>query len=87
MAAENAEGLLEVRWPDYRPIGHILTLTVSCKQAYYATTQANEEKERKKKYDRVVKRWQKLIHGLRVRERLMKEYSAGGPSSTAQSEV
>ncbi|KAG8855729.1 hypothetical protein FRB96_006773 [Tulasnella sp. 330] len=53
-------------------------------QAYWETAQANEERERRKKQDRVVKRWQKLIHGLRVRERLMKEYSVGGamPSAT-----
>ncbi|KAG9004889.1 hypothetical protein FRB94_001982 [Tulasnella sp. JGI-2019a] len=51
-------------------------------QAYWETAQANEEKERQKKQDRVVKRWQKLIHGLRVRERLMKEYSVGGAASS-----
>lgn len=52
---------------------------VTC-QAYWATAQAVEEKERQKKQERVIKRWQKLVNGLRIRVRLLKEYSvSSGP--------
>lgn len=79
VAIESGEALLEVSrlatmrfWQAHRfPF-----------KAYWETAQAAEEKERQKQQERVVKRWQKLIHGLRVRERLMKEYSVGVPSGT-----
>ncbi|KIJ26683.1 hypothetical protein M422DRAFT_191935, partial [Sphaerobolus stellatus SS14] len=49
-------------------------------EAYLESAQAAEEKERIKKEERVLKRWTRLIHGLRIRKRLQEQY-AGDPST------
>ncbi|KAH7097516.1 Rad4-domain-containing protein, partial [Auriculariales sp. MPI-PUGE-AT-0066] len=43
-------------------------------EAYWASVADSEEKERAKRQDRVLKRWTRLVHGLRIRERLLKQY-------------
>ncbi|WVF68799.1 hypothetical protein IAT40_003571 [Kwoniella sp. CBS 6097] len=45
--------------------------------AYAESAAAAEEKERLKKEERALKRWAKLINGLRVRLRLQAEYGTG----------
>jgi len=46
-------------------------------KAYEASAQAAEEKERRKKEDRVIKLWTKIIQGLRIRDRLKSQYAEG----------
>ncbi|WVR06564.1 hypothetical protein IAU60_003595 [Kwoniella sp. DSM 27419] len=46
-------------------------------EAYAESAAAAEEKERMKKEERAIKRWAKLINGLRVRLRLQAEYGTG----------
>lgn len=45
--------------------------------AYDESTAAAEERERIKKEERALKRWVKLINGLRVKARLQAEYGQG----------
>lgn len=47
-------------------------------EAYEASALAAEEKEKKKKEERVIKLWTKIIHGLRIRERLKSQYKKEG---------
>ncbi|KAG8896962.1 hypothetical protein FRC01_011545, partial [Tulasnella sp. 417] len=56
-------------------------------EAYWASEHAAEEKERQKKQERVFKRWQKLVKGLRIRQRLLKEYSVNGAFNETVPEV
>lgn len=42
--------------------------------AYWESNAAAEERERAKREERALKRWVKLIHGIRVRLRLRAEY-------------
>jgi hypothetical protein len=53
---------------------HRLLLRV---KAYGASAQAAEEKERRKKEERVVRLWTKIIQGLRIRDRLKSQYAEG----------
>ncbi|KDQ20907.1 hypothetical protein BOTBODRAFT_124782 [Botryobasidium botryosum FD-172 SS1] len=46
-------------------------------QAYWESAQAANEKERLKKQERVHRHWTRLIHGLRIRERLKSQYGGG----------
>lgn len=45
-------------------------------QAYREIEKDAEEKERIKKEDRVLKQWIRLVHGLRIRHRLQKQYGS-----------
>ncbi|KIO32977.1 hypothetical protein M407DRAFT_18133 [Tulasnella calospora MUT 4182] len=56
-------------------------------EAYWTSEHAAEEKERQKKQERVFKRWQKLVRGLRIRQRLLKEYSVNGALNETVPEV
>ncbi|GJE88546.1 Rad4-domain-containing protein [Phanerochaete sordida] len=47
-------------------------------EAYWEAEQEAEKKRRKKEHELVIKRWQKLIQGLRVRQRVQEQYA--GPS-------
>jgi xeroderma pigmentosum group C-complementing protein len=46
-------------------------------QAYEESAAAAEEKALAKKEEKALKRWAKLINGLRVRKRLQAEYGEG----------
>lgn len=46
-------------------------------EAYYASETMAVEKEMQKRKERCLKRWKKLIIGLRLRSRLQGEYKAG----------
>lgn len=50
-------------------------------KAYWESAQDAEEKERIKREERVIKRWTRLVQGLRIRQRLQEQY-ADKPSST-----
>ena len=43
-----------------------------------------EEKARAKRLDQVHKRWIRLVQGLRIRERLQKQYASGTGDEPAQ---
>lgn len=45
--------------------------------AYWESNAAAEERERAKREERALKRWVKLINGIRVRLRLRAEYGEG----------
>jgi hypothetical protein len=49
-------------------------LTVNLQQAYWASESVAAEKELQKRKERCLKRWKKLIVGLRVRNRIQGEY-------------
>ena len=49
-------------------------------QAYWETERDAEERERKKRMDRVIKRWTRLIQGLRLRQRLQEQYGGSHAS-------
>ncbi|ORX37184.1 hypothetical protein BD324DRAFT_579270 [Kockovaella imperatae] len=53
--------------------------------AYWESAAAAESRERVKKEERALKRWVKLINGLRVRARLQEEYGGSGQVGTADS--
>ena len=47
-------------------------------QAYWEAEHDAEEKRRAKREDGVIKRWTKLIYGLRIRQRLQEQYADSG---------
>lgn len=51
--------------------------------AYEQSAQAAEEREKIKKEERALKRWVKLMNGLRVRRRLQAEYGQSDNVSPA----
>ncbi|KAH9841395.1 Rad4-domain-containing protein [Rhodofomes roseus] len=44
-------------------------------EAYWEAEHEAEQKRRAKREDQVIKRWTKLIHGLRIRQRLQEQYA------------
>lgn len=54
-----------------------LTGSLSCRsiQAYWEAEQEAELKARTKREERVIKRWMRLVHGLRLRQRLQEQYA------------
>lgn len=50
--------------------------------AYKESAAAAEERERRKREEKALKRWAKLINGLRVRERLRDTYGEKGNVSS-----
>ncbi|KAI0345889.1 Rad4-domain-containing protein [Trametopsis cervina] len=53
-------------------------------EAFWAAEQEAEEKRRTKRQEQVIKRWQRLVQGLRIRQRLQAQYS--GPDRQQQHE-
>ncbi|KAI0662018.1 hypothetical protein C8Q70DRAFT_909438 [Cubamyces menziesii] len=53
-------------------------------EAYWEMEQNAEAKRRAKRQEQVIKRWTKLVQGLRIRQRLLEQYAdrADGPSAT-----
>jgi len=47
-------------------------------QAYWESEKEASEKARAKKQERVLKQWTRLIHGLRIRQRLQEQYGSKG---------
>ncbi|KAH9931640.1 Rad4-domain-containing protein [Epithele typhae] len=52
-------------------------------EAYWETEKAAEAKRRAKKQEQILKRWTKLVHGLRIRQRLIEQYADRTPTSPA----
>ncbi|CAA7262889.1 unnamed protein product [Cyclocybe aegerita] len=49
-------------------------------EAFWEAEREADEKARIKKEDRVLKQWTRLIHGLRIRQRLQEQYGSGKQS-------
>jgi xeroderma pigmentosum group C-complementing protein len=45
-----------------------------CAQAYWEAEHAAAQKEQEKRHQAVLKRWTKLVHGLRIRQRMREQY-------------
>ncbi|SGY84410.1 BQ5605_C009g05695 [Microbotryum silenes-dioicae] len=74
VAQENADILIQVRLFQINEIdGQVLTMSVHS-QAVMDSEEAADEKEFAKMQDRCLKRWKKLILGLRIRQRLQAAY-------------
>lgn len=54
-------------------------------QAFWAAEREAEEKARIKREDRALKQWTRLIHGLRIRQRLQAQYGAAPTPHTNSS--
>jgi xeroderma pigmentosum group C-complementing protein len=53
------------------------TSKIRLRQAYLEAEREASEKARAKAHERVIKRWVKIVQGLRVRQRLMEQYKGG----------
>lgn len=51
--------------------------------AYWKSAAAAEEREKVRREERALKRWAKLVNGLRVRLRLQAEYGTGTEVSSS----
>ncbi|KAF8626005.1 hypothetical protein AX17_006728 [Amanita inopinata Kibby_2008] len=49
-------------------------------EAFWESERAAEEKAQAKRIERVIKRWTRLIHGLRIRQRLQNQYANKAPA-------
>jgi hypothetical protein len=84
VAAENEDIILEVNMRAfpiylsfaYRAIAHIRI------KAYWEAEHVAAQKEQEKRQQAVLKRWTKLVRGLRIRQRMREEYGAPSSSST-----
>ncbi|EMD39582.1 hypothetical protein CERSUDRAFT_111894 [Gelatoporia subvermispora B] len=54
-------------------------------EAYWVAEHDAEEKRRAKRQDQVIKRWTKLIQGLRIRQRLQEQYAEGAEHTPRES--
>ncbi len=70
----------------YRVCRRIFGLRMAL-QAYWEAEQEAEAKRRAKRQEQVIKRWTKLVHGLRIRQRLLEQYAdrAPGPGTEGRS--
>ncbi|KAL5501487.1 hypothetical protein ACEPAH_8747 [Sanghuangporus vaninii] len=50
-------------------------------EAYWTAERETEAKEQVKRRERVIKRWSRLIQGLRIRQRLQEQYASGNELS------
>ena len=84
VAAENEAALLEVRCSPHS-LSRLLTPSPSYpKQAYWEAERDAEAKRRAKRQEAVLKRWTKLVQGLRIRQRLLEQYADRAvPSSSS----
>ncbi|CAL1713034.1 unnamed protein product [Somion occarium] len=55
-------------------------------EAYREAEQEAEKKRQAKRQDRVLKRWTRLIQGLRIRQRLQEQYADREPQATTEGE-
>ena len=53
-------------------------------KAYWAAEHEAEMKRRTKRQEQVIKRWQRLIQGLRIRQRLQEQYAGKGPQQSTE---
>ncbi|KAG7445688.1 Rad4-domain-containing protein [Guyanagaster necrorhizus] len=54
--------------------------------AYWETEQDAQEKARVKREEKAIKRWTRLIHGLRIRQRLQEQYAGRGEDKATEKE-
>ena len=88
IAEENESALLEVRIPHACPDPATFWLTSFCAhlKAYWEAEQAAEAKRRAKREEQVLKRWTKLVQGLRIRQRLVEQYADRAPAEDSQAQ-
>ena len=55
-------------------------------QAYWEAHKIAEEKARAKREDQAIKRWIRLVQGLRIRQRLQEQYASGTAEDQKQQE-
>jgi hypothetical protein len=55
-------------------------------QAYWEAHKIAEEKARAKREDQAIKRWIRLVQGLRIRQRLQDQYASGTAEDQKQQE-
>ena len=56
------------------------------RQAFWEAKKIAEEKAREKRQDQAIKRWIRLVQGLRIRQRLQAQYASGTAEDQRQSE-
>ena len=54
-----------------------------CAQAYWEAEHAAAQKEQEKRHQAVLKRWTKLVHGLRIRQRMHEQYGTAVGAAAA----
>ncbi|KAK0202067.1 hypothetical protein DFS33DRAFT_1386353 [Desarmillaria ectypa] len=54
--------------------------------AYWESEQDAQEKARVKREEKAIKRWTRLIHGLRIRQRLQEQYAGRGEDKATEKE-
>ena len=87
IAEENESALLEVRTPHACPDPATFWLTPCApSKAYWEAEQAAEAKRRAKREEQVLKRWTKLVQGLRIRQRLVEQYADRAPAEDSQAQ-
>ncbi|KAI0700351.1 hypothetical protein C8T65DRAFT_742081 [Cerioporus squamosus] len=55
-------------------------------EAYWEAEQVADAKRRAKRQEQVIKRWTKLVQGLRIRQRLVEQYADRAPAEDAQAQ-
>ncbi|KAI9443537.1 Rad4-domain-containing protein [Lactarius indigo] len=77
VSAENEDTVREVRTAG---VPSLLRLANRVVQAYWEAEHAATQKEQEKRHQAVLKRWTKLVRGLRIRQRMREQY--GTPTTT-----
>ncbi|EIN13025.1 Rad4-domain-containing protein [Punctularia strigosozonata HHB-11173 SS5] len=54
-------------------------------EAYWEAEKVAAEKAKAKKHDQILKRWTKLVQGLRIRQRMLEQYSTGDTEKAEKS--
>lgn len=81
IAAENESALLEVRRLFNNSAHHVHKPVI---KAYWEHQKIEDEKARRKKEEKALQLWTKLVHGLRIRQRLQAEYADRIPAKKKQ---
>ncbi|KAF8264379.1 hypothetical protein EI94DRAFT_1772689 [Lactarius quietus] len=55
------------------------------REAYWEAEHVAAQKEQEKRHQVVIKRWTKLVHGLRIRQRMREQYGTAGTADLASS--
>ncbi|KAF7364833.1 hypothetical protein MVEN_00353500 [Mycena venus] len=83
IAAENEAAVLEVV-SSYSYSSDFSSIDLRGAQAYREAENDAAEKARAKRRERVLKRWARLVHGLRIRQSLQEEYKDRQPASMGE---
>jgi xeroderma pigmentosum group C-complementing protein len=64
------------------PFSFLHAALLTCAQAYWEAEHDAAEREAEKRRERVLKRWTRLVQGLRIRQRLQAQYAGEMPKET-----